>query len=105
MNPLKPVKTIIEAITFPFQAIFVVGICFIINWMTSPGHWWVQWVAFGMGIALLSKWAKALKTIVGAAVVGGVGYAVYRWFQNRQNKPSAESAVNSASAANTVSSN
>jgi uncharacterized membrane protein YebE (DUF533 family) len=44
-----------------------------------------------MGIALISKWAKALKTLVGAAVVGGVGYAVYRWFQTRNDKKSATS--------------
>ena len=29
-----------------------------INVMTSPGHYWFQWVAFGMGIGALSRIAK-----------------------------------------------
>ena len=29
-----------------------------INMMTSPGHYWFQWVAFGMGIGALSRIAK-----------------------------------------------
>ncbi len=101
MNPLNPVKHVIEAITFPFTALFVVGICYVVNMMTSPGDWWVQWVAFGMGIALIGKWAKAIKTLIGAAVVGGLGYAAYRWFQKRnastQPRQTTETPVNSAS--------
>jgi hypothetical protein len=97
MNPLKPVKNLVEAVTFPFKALFVVGICFIINAMTSPGHWWVQWVAFGMGIALLVKWARALKTLLGAAVVGGLGYAIYRWLEGRKAK------ANNATVSNPIS--
>jgi fatty acid desaturase len=49
---VNPVRTLREAITLPFTAIFVVGLCFVINWMTAPGFWWVQWVALGMGIAV-----------------------------------------------------
>ncbi|MEI6738548.1 MAG: hypothetical protein WCL29_08735, partial [Pseudomonadota bacterium] len=80
-------------------ALFVVGICTLINWMTSPGHWWVQWVALGMGIALLSKWVRALKTILVAAVVGGLGVLAYRWYQGRNNKNS-EAATDAAPQAN-----
>ena len=104
MNPLSAipvVSDIARAITYPFKMIFVVSLCAFINYFTSPGVWWVQWVAFGMGIALISKWAKAIKTLVGAAVVGGVGYAVYRWFQQRGSKTPA-TPVNSA---NTVTTN
>ncbi len=89
MNPLKPVNHLFEAVTFPFTAIFVVGLCFIINWMTSPGHWWVQWVAFGMGIALLVKWARAVKTLIGAAILAALGYLAYRWIQRRQENSGA----------------
>lgn len=26
---------------------------FLVNWFTSPGHWWVLWVLFGWGTGLL----------------------------------------------------
>ena len=89
MNPFKPIKHIIEAITFPLQALFVVGICFVVNWMTSPGVWWVQWVAFGMGIALLVKWGRAAKSILTTALFAAAVYAAYRWFRHRDDTPSA----------------
>ena len=67
MNPIKfitrPVRDLTQAIVMPFKALFVVGLCFVINWMTSPGHWWVQWVALGMGIAVLVAWARAAQSI------------------------------------------
>ena len=25
---------------------------FILNWLTSPGHWWFYWALFGWGIGL-----------------------------------------------------
>jgi hypothetical protein len=39
----------------------------VINWMTSPGHWWVQWAALGIGIA----WVVNLLRVLKAAVVAG----------------------------------
>jgi len=44
---LNPIKPLTDAIMFPFTFIYVVGLCAFINYFTSPGHWWVQWVAFG----------------------------------------------------------
>jgi len=44
----------------------------------------VQWVAFGMGIALLCIWARALKTLAGAGLLAGLGYLAYRWWQRRE---------------------
>ena len=84
MNPLRPIGHLAKAVTFPFTALFVVGLCAFINWFTSPGHWWVQWVAFGVGIALLCIWARALKTLVGAGILAGLGYLAYRWWQRRE---------------------
>ena len=83
MNPLKPLADLSKAVTFPFTLLFVVGLCTIINWFTSPGHWWVQWVAFGMGIALLCIWARALKILIAAVGIAGLGYLVYRWWTSR----------------------
>jgi hypothetical protein len=46
---MNPIGTVSDAITLPIKAVGVVGLCFVINWMTSPGYWWVKWVALGMG--------------------------------------------------------
>ena len=77
MNPLRTVR---EAITLPFTAVFVVGLCVAINWWTAPGHWWAQWVALGMGIAVLAAWWRALKLAAAAGVLALLGgYAYRRW--------------------------
>lgn len=81
MNPFsivtRPVRNLTQAVVMPFKALFVVGLCFLINWMTSPGHWWVQWVALGMGIAVLLAWARAAKTLLVLGVVAYVGWKIY----------------------------
>lgn len=82
MNPFelaaRPFKNLTDAVTMPFQAIFVVGLCFFINWMTSPGYWWVKWVAFGMGIAVLVAWARALKTLAILGLLAAIGWFIYK---------------------------
>ncbi len=57
----------IKAVKFLFIGPFVLLVLFIINWMTSPGQWWVQWAALGIGIA----WFISLFRVVGALVVAG----------------------------------
>ena len=46
--------------------------------MTSPGHWWFQWVAFGMGIAVIVAFARAARTLLVLALVFFGGRWVYR---------------------------
>jgi len=41
----------------------------VINVMTSPGHWWVQWPALGIGIAWMFSLIRVLRA---ALVVGGL---------------------------------
>lgn len=45
----------------------------VVNLMTSPGHWWVQWAALGLGIAWIACLLRVLKA---AALVGGVAALV-----------------------------
>jgi hypothetical protein len=82
MNPLRyitrPVTILTGAITAPLNFIFVVGLCFFINWMVSPGQWWVKWVAFGMGIGVIVAWARALKLLFVVGVFAAVGYFIYK---------------------------
>ncbi len=85
MNPLNSLSDVVKAVTYPFHVVFVVGLCYLINWFTSPGEWWAHWVAFGMGISLLCVWARALKAIVTTVGVAGGAYLVYRWWQRRSS--------------------
>jgi hypothetical protein len=38
-------------VKFLFTGPLILAFLFVINLMTSPGHWWVQWAALGIGIA------------------------------------------------------
>jgi hypothetical protein len=84
MNPLKPVKHVAEAIVFPFKALAIFFMCLGINWMTSPHHWWVQWVALGLVIAMVVKFAKALKALIVGGALAALAYALHRWWQGRK---------------------
>jgi len=81
MNPLSSVT---DAVTRPLKAVYVVGLCLVINLMTTPGHWWVQWVALGMGIAVLAAWARALRTLVAAGALAAIGAWAYRRMSARR---------------------
>lgn len=83
MNPIKPLSDVMDAVVFPFKALFILAICASINWMTAPHHLWVKWVALGLGIAMVAKFAKALKALLVAGVVAAAGWAVWRWWKNR----------------------
>lgn len=80
---MNPLSAVVKAVTFPLQWIFVVGLCYFINWVTSPDEWWAQWVAFGMTIALVCVWARALKVIVATVGLAGGAYLVHRWWTGR----------------------
>jgi hypothetical protein len=70
---MRPIKDLTDAVTMPFRALFVVGICWVVNAMTSPGHWWVWWVALG-----LVSLAKGIRTAAVLALVYFGGRWVYR---------------------------
>ena len=88
MNPLNPLGAVVRAVTFPIRAVFVVGLCYLINWFTSPGEWWANWVLFGMAIATLCVWFEALRVVAGTVGIAGVAYLAYRWWH--RSRPTAE---------------
>ena len=49
-EPEQGVATL-KAVKFLFTAPLILLMLIVINLMTSPGHWWVQWAALGLGIA------------------------------------------------------
>jgi hypothetical protein len=75
---VNPLRTLHRAATLPFTALFVVGVCFVINLWTAPGHWWVQWVALGMGIAVLSAWFRAAKLALAAGGLAALAALLLR---------------------------
>jgi len=77
---VNPFRTLRNAVTLPFTALFVVGVCVAINAFTSPGHWWAQWVALGMGIAVIAAWGRALKL---AIVAGGLAWLAHGVLRQR----------------------
>jgi hypothetical protein len=56
-----------KSVGFLFKAPFILALLFVINLMTSPGHWWVQWAALGIGIA----WFFALLRVARAVIIAG----------------------------------
>ncbi len=57
----------LRALKFLFVGPLILAFLFVINWMTSPGDWWVQWAALGIGIA----WVISLFRVIGAILVAG----------------------------------
>ncbi|MFO1414805.1 MAG: hypothetical protein U1F10_13035 [Burkholderiales bacterium] len=72
-----PITTLWDAVARPIKALFVVAICYFINRVTSPENPWWHWVAFGMSIAVLIAWARALRTILLLAAIYYVGRWIY----------------------------
>jgi hypothetical protein len=57
----------LKSVKFLFTAPFILVMLFAINLMTSPGEWWVQWAALGIGIA----WFFALLRVMRAVILAG----------------------------------
>ena len=70
----------LRAVKFLFTAPLILLLLFVINVMTSPGHWWVQWAALGLGIA----WFVSLLRVIRAVVVAGGLAALGTYLLNRQ---------------------
>ena len=64
-----------KAVKFLFMGPLILLMLVVINWMTSPGHWWVQWAALGIGIAWFSSLFKVIRAVI---VAGGLAaFAAY----------------------------
>ena len=69
----------LQALKFLFIGPLILALLVVINFMTSPGDWWVQWAALGIGIA----WVLSLFRVIGAAVVAGGLVALITALRNR----------------------
>ena len=59
----------LRAVKFLFTAPLILLLLVVINVMTSPGHWWVQWAALGLGIAWFINLFRVLRAVV---LLGGL---------------------------------
>jgi hypothetical protein len=75
---MHPFRDLHQAVTLPFTALFTLAICTTINWITSPGHWWVQWPALGLGIAWLISLARVARAVVLAGGLAAVAAILMR---------------------------
>ena len=70
----------LRAVKFLFMGPLILVMLFVINLMTSPGHWWVQWAALGIGIA----WLFSLLRVIRAAIIMGGLAALAAYVLNRR---------------------
>lgn len=58
-----------RSVKFLFTGPVILVFLVIVNVMTSPGHWWVQWAALGIGIAWVVSLLRVLRAII---LLGGL---------------------------------
>lgn len=63
----------LRALKFLVTGPLILMMLFVINLLTSPGHWWVQWAALGIGIAWFVSLLRVLKAV---ALAGGLAALV-----------------------------
>ena len=68
---------ILHAVRFLFMAPFILAFLTVVNLMTSPGVWWVQWAAFGLGIAWFINLFRVARAVIVAGGLAALGY--YLW--------------------------
>lgn len=71
----------LRALKFLVVGPLILVMLVVINWMTSPGHWWIQWPALGIGIA----WVVSLWRVVKAAIVAGGLAALFAYLAQRKS--------------------
>lgn len=72
----------LRAVRFLFVGPMILAVLFVINWMTSPGVWWVKWAALGIGIA----WFFSLIRVIGALIMAGGLVALIAYFRRSRGQ-------------------
>jgi hypothetical protein len=67
----------LRAVKFLVMAPFIVAFLFAINLMTWNGHWWVQWAAFGIGIAWIINLFRVIRAVILAGGLAALGTYLY----------------------------
>lgn len=72
----------LRAARFLITGPLILAMLTVINLMVSPGDWWVQWAALGIGIA----WVVSLLRVLRAVIVAGGLAALVAWFARRRGQ-------------------
>lgn len=72
----------LRAVRFLVTGPIILAMLVVINGMTTPGHWWVQWAALGIGIA----WISSLARVVRAAVLLGGLLALIAYLKKKKDE-------------------
>lgn len=68
-------RSTLHSLGFLVKGPIILAFLFVINLVTSPGHWWFQWAALGIGIVWVISLLKVLRAFL---LVGGLaGLAAY----------------------------
>lgn len=70
----------LKALQFLFVGPVILLVLFVVNLVTSPGEWWVQWAAIGIGIA----WVFSLLRVIKALVLAGGIAALLAYLDSRR---------------------
>jgi hypothetical protein len=62
-------RGVLGSLKFLFVGPLILVMLFVINLMTSPGEWWFQWAALGIGIAWFINLFRVLRAL---AIIGGL---------------------------------
>jgi hypothetical protein len=73
-------RSTLHSLGFLVKGPIILLVLFVINLMTSPGHWWVQWAALGIGIA----WFFSLLRVIRAVIVAGGLAALGAYLMRKQ---------------------
>lgn len=71
-------RSTLGAAGFLFKGPLILLLLFVINLMTSPGHWWVQWPALGIGIAWVISLFRVIRAVVVAGGLAALGAYLYQ---------------------------
>ena len=72
------IKTL-RALKFLFVGPMILVLLIVIDWMTTPDEWWVQWAALGIGIA----WVISIVRVIFAVIIAGGLAALIVALKNR----------------------
>ncbi len=84
MRSMIPGYKTFRAIKFLITGPMILAMLFVINLVTSPGHWWVQWAAFGIGIAWFVSLLRVIRSIIVVGGLAALSYLAYRYFTKQQ---------------------
>lgn len=69
-----------RALRFLITGPMILGMLFLINVVTSPGHWWVQYAAMGIGIAWFISLLRVVRSVIVVGGLAALSYVAYRYF-------------------------